>query len=98
MNTLKEKIKKKIYETGPISVSKFMGMSLNDNEYGYYKNKNPIGAQGDFITSPEISQIFGEIIALWIKNCCSKFNYGNSYQIVDVGGGKGTLLDRKSVV
>ena len=92
MNKLKEKIKREIYETGPITVSKFMGMSLHDNEYGYYKNQNPIGAHGDFITSPEISQIFGEIIALWIKNCCSKFNHGNSYQIVDVGGGRGTLL------
>ena len=41
MNKLKEKIKKKIYETGPITVSKFMGMSLHDNEYGYYKIKIP---------------------------------------------------------
>ncbi|MCV3769733.1 MAG: SAM-dependent methyltransferase, partial [Wolbachia pipientis] len=51
---------------GSISISDFMNVVLYHKKYGYYMNKSPLGKDGDFITAPEISQLFGEVIAVWI--------------------------------
>ena len=50
---------------GPISVAQFMTLALHDPEAGYYATRDPFGAAGDFITAPEISQMFGEMLGLW---------------------------------
>lgn len=54
-----------IKESGPISFGQFFSICLTDPEFGYYMGKNKISTKGDFITSPEISQIFGEMIGVW---------------------------------
>jgi NADH dehydrogenase [ubiquinone] 1 alpha subcomplex assembly factor 7 len=92
MNILKEKIHNIIIENGPISIASFMEISLNDKKYGYYRKKMPLGSKGDFVTSPDISQIFGEIIGIWILDIWIKLNEPDNFQIVDLGGGRGTLL------
>jgi NADH dehydrogenase [ubiquinone] 1 alpha subcomplex assembly factor 7 len=92
MNILKEKIHNIIIEDGPISIASFMEISLNDKKYGYYRKKMPLGSKGDFVTSPDISQIFGEIIGIWILDIWIKLNEPDNFQIVDLGGGRGTLL------
>ena len=92
MNILKEKIHNIIVENGPISIASFMEISLNDKKYGYYRKKMPLGSKGDFVTSPDISQIFGEIIGIWILDIWIKLKEPNNFQIVDLGGGRGTLL------
>ena len=92
MNILKEKIHNIIVENGPISIASFMEISLSDKEYGYYRKKMPLGSKGDFVTSPDISQIFGEIIGIWILDVWIKLKEPNNFQIVDLGGGRGTLL------
>ena len=92
MNILKEKIHNIIVENGPISIASFMEISLSDKEYGYYRKKMPLGSKGDFVTSPDISQIFGEIIGIWILDIWIKLKEPNNFQIVDLGGGRGTLL------
>lgn len=92
MNILKEKIHKIIVENGPISIASFMEISLSDKKYGYYRKKMPLGSKGDFVTSPDISQIFGEIIGIWILDIWIKLKEPNNFQIVDLGGGRGTLL------
>lgn len=92
MNILKEKIHNIIVENGPISIASFMEISLSDKKYGYYRKKMPLGSKGDFVTSPDISQIFGEIIGIWILDIWIKLKEPNNFQIVDLGGGRGTLL------
>ena len=92
MTTLKEKIHNIIVENGPISIASFMEISLSDKKYGYYRKKMPLGSKGDFVTSPDISQIFGEIIGIWILDIWIKLKEPNNFQIVDLGGGRGTLL------
>ena len=86
---LKEIVKKKI-NSKIISIEKFTEACLY-GKFGYYDNSNVIGKKGDFITSPEISQLFGEIIGLfifyhWKTNLKKKFNF------YELGPGKGTLL------
>ena len=92
MTALKKKIEKIITEQGPISISDFMKLALADKKNGYYRKKMPLGSKGDFITSPDISQIFGEIIGVWILDLWIKLGKPKETQIVDLGGGRGTLL------
>ena len=74
----------------PITIEKFIKLSLYDQE-GYYSNSNIIGSSGDFITSPEISQLFGEILGLYILNYWQK-NIKKKFNLIELGPGKGTLL------
>lgn len=65
-NYLLDIIKNKISQNGPITVEEYMQLCLYHSEYGYYMTKDPIGANGDFITSPEISQLFGEMLGVFV--------------------------------
>ena len=64
----------------------------NDPEYGYYQTRDPLGVQGDFITSPEISQIFGEIIGLWCVVTWQNAGRPGNTMLVELGPGRGTLM------
>lgn len=70
-----------------LPVDEFMQLAISE----YYANNNPFGVEGDFITAPEISQMFGEVIGAWIV-----FNWrekgGGSFNLVEIGGGRGTLM------
>ncbi|HSR55478.1 MAG TPA: class I SAM-dependent methyltransferase, partial [Alphaproteobacteria bacterium] len=64
MTPLTETIAAEIKETGPIPVSRFMELALGHPDMGYYRTRDPLGAAGDFITAPEVSQMFGEMLGL----------------------------------
>lgn len=71
-----------------MKISTLIEKSLFDDKNGYYKTKNPIGKSSDFITSPEISQIFGELVAVYLLHVAS--NSKNQISLVEMGAGRGT--------
>ncbi|MCL2567419.1 MAG: SAM-dependent methyltransferase [Alphaproteobacteria bacterium] len=85
---LKERIKKLIKEQGAIPFDKFMSLAAHN----YYANSNPIGSSGDFITAPEISQVFGELIGLWLLDTWLKLGSPDRCHLIELGAGRGTLM------
>ena len=83
---------KKIKLHGPITVSEYMSDCLLSPKKGYYNLKNTIGSKGDFITSPEISQIFGELIGLSLVDYWYQCQKPELPILTDLGGGNGTML------
>ncbi|WP_265036553.1 class I SAM-dependent methyltransferase [Wolbachia endosymbiont (group A) of Anomoia purmunda] len=77
---------------GSISISDFMNAVLYHEKYGYYTSKLPLGKDGDFTTAPEISQLFGEVIAVWIMHTWEKLGKPSKFSLVELGPGKGTLI------
>jgi NADH dehydrogenase [ubiquinone] 1 alpha subcomplex assembly factor 7 len=91
-NDLAARIARRIRAEGPISLAAYMAMALHDPEHGYYRRRHPIGRQGDFITAPEISQIFGELVGLWCADLWQRIGAPDSIRIVELGPGRGTLM------
>ena len=90
---IETKIKDLIDKSGPISLSRYMEICLWDEENGYYNSKEVLGEKGDFITSPEISQTFGELVGLWALNFHQQFINKKRICITELGPGRGTLLN-----
>uniref|UniRef100_A0A182QNQ8 Protein arginine methyltransferase NDUFAF7 n=1 Tax=Anopheles farauti TaxID=69004 RepID=A0A182QNQ8_9DIPT len=91
--TLAEALHARIRATGPITVATYMREVLLNPRAGYYSTKDHVfGTAGDFITAPEIGQIFGELVAVWCINELQKFNYDGQIQLIELGPGKGSLM------
>lgn len=90
--SLKQKLLELIEINGPISVSQYMAHCLYDSQFGYYRNSKPIGKDGDFITAPEISQLFGECIAIFIVTHWNECSKANEINLIEFGPGRGTLM------
>jgi NADH dehydrogenase [ubiquinone] 1 alpha subcomplex assembly factor 7 len=75
-----------------LSIAGFMKIALHDPKYGYYSQQQAIGAQNDFITAPEVSQLFGESLGLWILNSWEKLGSPSPFVLLELGPGRGTLL------
>jgi NADH dehydrogenase [ubiquinone] 1 alpha subcomplex assembly factor 7 len=65
---------------------------MNDALVAYYNNRDPFGVDGDFITAPEISQLFGEIIGIWVVQQWIKMGKPSHYNLIEIGAGRGTLM------
>lgn len=92
MNPLARVIAAEIAQAGPISVARYMTLALLDPRHGYYTTQDPFGAAGDFVTSPEISQMFGELIGLWAADLWQRFGMPPRVALAELGPGRGTLM------
>lgn len=86
------KLKERIRREGPITVAQYMRACLQDPEHGYYRTRTAIGRAGDFITAPEISQVFGELIGLWAAIVWQQMGSPSRVNLVELGPGRGTLI------
>lgn len=90
VNALKRKILALIEAQGPLTVAQYMAVALGDPEHGYYMRRDPLGR--DFITAPEVSQIFGELIGLFFLQMWEDRGQPKNFQFVELGPGRGTLM------
>jgi len=77
---------------GPLTVEQWMGQVLGHPELGYYMSAEPFGVKGDFTTSPEISQMFGEMLGLWAAHTWQQIGAPPLVHLVEIGPGRGTLM------
>ncbi|MBE7185767.1 MAG: class I SAM-dependent methyltransferase [Methylobacterium mesophilicum] len=75
-----------------MSVAEYMALCLLDPDHGYYTTREPFGAEGDFTTAPEISQMFGELIAVWLRSSLEAAGWRDLCPLVEIGPGRGTLM------
>ncbi len=89
---LKSIIKDKIRANGPMTMADYMALCLGHPQYGYYMTRDPLGAAGDFTTAPEISQMFGEMIGMWLADLWMKMGSPSEFVLLECGPGRGTLM------
>ncbi|WP_269714246.1 class I SAM-dependent methyltransferase [Caulobacter sp. NIBR2454] len=90
--SLRDRLIAEIAATGPISVADYMLRCLHDPQDGYYATRPALGAGGDFITAPLVSQMFGELIGLWCVETWSRLGSPAAFRLVEAGPGDGTLM------
>ncbi|WP_373235965.1 class I SAM-dependent methyltransferase [Cohaesibacter celericrescens] len=89
---LESRLKRLIASAGPISLATYMTHCLTDPDHGYYTSRTSIGAKGDFITAPEVSQLFGELIGIWLLAVWRQAGRPTPFHLVEIGPGRGTLM------
>ena len=92
MNELGRLIARRIALTGPIPVADFMAEALGHPRLGYYRRAAPLGAAGDFVTAPEISQMFGELLGAWLAERWLAIGSPAVVRLVELGPGRGCLM------
>ena len=81
-----------IEAAGPITIADYMAQCLLHPEHGYYASREPFGAGGDFVTAPEISQLFGEIVGAFLINAWRQAGRPDPFLLAEAGPGRGTLM------
>ncbi|GAB5437466.1 class I SAM-dependent methyltransferase [Falsiruegeria mediterranea] len=90
--TLKRVLLERIAHSGPMTVADYMQDCLLHPEHGYYAKHEPFGAKGDFITAPEISQMFGELLGLSLAQSWLDQGRPTPFTLAELGPGRGTLM------
>ena len=75
-----------------LSLDKFINLSLYNKKFGYYMKKNSFGKKGDFITAPNISRLFSEMIAIWIVSFWKSLGSPKKFNLVELGAGNGEMM------
>ncbi|MFP7569823.1 class I SAM-dependent methyltransferase [Marivita sp. S2033] len=92
MTALADILRRQISATGPLTVAQYMSACLLHPEHGYYTTQDAFGAQGDFTTAPEISQMFGELIGLCLAQAWMDQGAPKPFSLAELGPGRGTLM------
>ncbi len=90
--SLSELINVQIKAQGPMSLSTYMNLCLTHPTMGYYRKSDPLGRTGDFITAPEISQMFGEMLGVWVAQIWQQLDKPKRFTLAELGPGRGTLM------
>jgi NADH dehydrogenase [ubiquinone] 1 alpha subcomplex assembly factor 7 len=91
-NNLTAIIKNYIRQAGPMDVGTYMEYCLTHPEFGYYITQSPFGTKGDFVTAPEVSQLFGEMIGIFFQQKFIEMGEPEHIHIVECGAGRGALM------
>jgi SAM-dependent MidA family methyltransferase len=89
---LQPEIKKLIKASGPMPVWRYMELCLTHPQHGYYVSRDPLGREGDFTTSPEVSQMFGELLGLWAASVWKGLGSPSLLRLIELGPGRGTMM------
>ena len=92
MSALAEALRRRIAANGPITVAQYMEAALHDPGHGYYRVHDPFGREGDFVTAPEISQMFGELLGAWCVATWQQMGAPDMVHLVEIGPGRGALM------
>ncbi|MEE2980545.1 MAG: SAM-dependent methyltransferase [Pseudomonadota bacterium] len=92
MTPMTSHLRNEIAMHGPLTVAAYMAAAMGHPEHGYYINRDPLGMTGDFVTSPEVSQMFGELIGLWCVAGWHQMGSPDTVRLVEMGPGRGTLM------
>ena len=92
ISSLEADIRRRITFGGPMPVAEYMALCLFDPAHGYYTTHDPFGARGDFITAPEVSQMFGELIGLWVGAVWKQMGAPENVRLIELGPGRGTMM------
>jgi len=91
-NLLARKLRAQIRKQGPLRLHDYMQACLSDPEYGYYLVRDPFGVGGDFITAPDVCQVFGELLGLWCVHVWAELGQPQNCKLIELGPGRGALM------
>ncbi len=82
----------KINKSANLSLDQFIDWALYDKNSGYYMKQNPFGEEGDFITAPNVTRLFSEIITIWLVTFLKSLGSPNKFNLIELGAGNGEMM------
>jgi len=92
VSALEALLAQRIRDAGPLGIDEYMATALTHPEHGYYATRDPLGAAGDFVTAPEVSQMFGELVGAWCIDNWARMGRPDPVILAELGPGRGTLM------
>ncbi|MDH5722367.1 MAG: SAM-dependent methyltransferase [Alphaproteobacteria bacterium] len=92
LSSIEDVLRNKIKKGGAIDLAEFINIALYHPEFGYYMTRDPFGVDGDFITAPEVSQMFGEMLGVWLADIWMQMGKPKRIVLLECGPGRGTLM------